>query len=297
MTRIPNFFIIGAPKCGTTAMSEYLRNHPNIFISEPKEPHYFSTDIQTRHAIRKLDDYLACFKLATENHDAIGDASVAYLSSKTAVFDILKFNADSRFLVMLRNPVELAYSWHSEALYNSYEVEKDFEKAWRLQDDRIRGRYVPRICTDVKLLIYREVAALGSQMERLLQLVPKKQVHVIFFDDFKTDTKGVYEGVLQFLGLPPDNQFSFPIINDSKAVRSPTIMFFSHLVARVKKQLGISKGLGILEKINVQRKPRPIMSDSLRKELVEYFRPEVVKLEQLLGRDLSAWKNVASFDR
>jgi hypothetical protein len=286
----PNFFIIGAPKCGTTALSDYLRGHPNAFISDPKEPHYFSTDIQTRYAIRELDDYLACFSAATEQHRAIGEASVAYLSSLVAVQKILEFNPDARFIVMLRNPVELAYSWHSEALYNSYEVEKDFGWAWRLQDERAVGRSIPRICPDPKLLMYRDVAALGSQMERLFQRVPRERVHAVFFDDFKSDTAAVYQGVLRFLGVPSDGRTDFPVINESKVVRSPALMEVSHWIARAKKRLGIVKGLGLLERMNVPRQPRATLSDKLRHELAGYFQPEVVKLERLMGRDLSAWK-------
>lgn len=289
----PNFFIIGAPKCGTTALSEYLRSHPNVFISEPKEPHYFSTDIQTRYAIRDLDEYLACFNTSTEQHQAIGEASVAYLSSEVAIPSILKFNPDARFIVMLRNPVELAHSWHSEALYNSYEIEKNFEQAWRMQDTRAAGYSIPRICPDPKLLMYRDMATLGSQMERLFQHVSREQVHVIFFDDFKTDTAGIYKDVLRFLGLPSDNRIDFPVINESKVVRSPLLMEISHWVARTKKRLGITKGMGILEKLNVPRKSRPALPDNLKLELIEHFRPEVIKLEQLMGRDLAAWRNTA----
>jgi hypothetical protein len=289
----PNFFIIGAPKCGTTALSEYLRSHPNVFISEPKEPHYFSTDIQTRYAIRNLDDYLACFSKATKQHLAIGEASVAYLSSHIATKKILEFNPDARFIVMLRNPIELAHSWHSEALYNSYEIEKNFEQAWHLQEDRAAGCNIPRVCPDPKLLMYRDIATIGSQMERLFQHVPRERVHVIFFDDFKTDTAGIYEGVLRFLKLPSDKRTDFPVINESKVVRYPVLMELSHWVAYAKKQLGITKGLGILEKVNVPRKSRPVLSASLKHELFEHFQPEVVKLEQLMGRDLSAWKRHA----
>ena len=74
----PNFFIIGAPKCGTTALSEYLRSHPSVLISEPKEPHYFSTDIDTRYAIRDLEGYRACYAGASAAHQLIGEACFTF---------------------------------------------------------------------------------------------------------------------------------------------------------------------------------------------------------------------------
>ena len=107
----PNFFIIGAPKCGTTSMSVYLSSHPEIIISNPKEPHYFSKDINNG-GIRKMQEYLECFSSVDKKANAIGEASTLYLYSKVAVPNILAFNKDVRFIVMLRNPKEVAYSYH-----------------------------------------------------------------------------------------------------------------------------------------------------------------------------------------
>src|SRR6185312_16840962 len=100
----PNFFIIGAPKCGTTALSEYLRRHPNIGFSEQKEPHYFNDDFSSRH-IYSLDEYMKCFASNSADKVAIGEASVFYLSSRSAVRNILQHMPDAKFIVMLRDPV------------------------------------------------------------------------------------------------------------------------------------------------------------------------------------------------
>ena len=90
-TVIPNFFLIGAPKCGTTSLSLYLKEHPEVFISEPKEPHFFSDDINNG-GIKDLTGYLDCFKGAQVECGIIGDASTLYLYSKNAIQNILKFN-------------------------------------------------------------------------------------------------------------------------------------------------------------------------------------------------------------
>jgi hypothetical protein len=108
--RKPNFFIIGAAKCGTTSLSVWLGGHPQIFMSSMKEPHFFNND--DRQAIRTLDDYEALFWSATEEHIAIGEASVWYLSSADAVPAILQYQPEAKFIVMLRNPVEMAPALH-----------------------------------------------------------------------------------------------------------------------------------------------------------------------------------------
>ena len=125
--RAPNFFIIGAPKSGTTALSQYLRDHPNIFFSGVKEPHFFDLDTSKRLKL-DLQTYLSLFaKARPELHIAVGEGSTGYLFSKVAVSEILKFNPDSKFIVMLRNPVDLVQAWHSEMYFEGVENIRDFE--------------------------------------------------------------------------------------------------------------------------------------------------------------------------
>ena len=183
----PNFFIIGAPKCGTTSLSIYLAEHPNVVMSLPKEPHYFSTDIENGR-ITDQSKYLACFS-ANQNSSAIGDASTLYLYSKVAINNILAFNKDAKFIVMLRNPTEVAFSFHQLALKIFSETETNFEKAWYLQTERAIGNHVPKGCPDLKLLLYGEIAKFGFQVDTLLSKVNRHKVHFIYFDDFinKTD--------------------------------------------------------------------------------------------------------------
>ena len=107
---IPNFFIVGAPKCGTTALCEYLKYHPNVFMSTPKEPHYFAEDFERYRHVKTEDKYLALFGDCNDRHLMIGEASVFYLRSTRAVSLIRDFNPDAKIIVMLRNPVDMVYS-------------------------------------------------------------------------------------------------------------------------------------------------------------------------------------------
>ncbi|MFO7878451.1 MAG: sulfotransferase, partial [Bacteroidales bacterium] len=138
-TKKPEFFLIGAPKCGTSSLARYLDSHPDVHFSYPKEPNYFNTDFSKKQ--RMFTDetlYLnQCFHKAADKNIA-GEGSVWYLYSKEAVPNILKFQPDAKFIVMLRNPVDVAYAMHSTHLRNKVnENVDDFKKAWDLQEIRM----------------------------------------------------------------------------------------------------------------------------------------------------------------
>ena len=122
--RKPNFFIIGAPKCGTTSLSAWLGDNPQIFMSSMKEPHFFNSD--DRQAVRTFDEYEALFRGATEEHVAIGEASVWYLSSAEAVSAILRYQPEAKFIVMVRNPIDMAPTLNGEMLLSGLEYEHEF---------------------------------------------------------------------------------------------------------------------------------------------------------------------------
>jgi glycosyltransferase involved in cell wall biosynthesis len=294
----PNFFIIGAPKSGTTSLSEYLKDHPNVFFSPVKEPHFFDLDTSKRLKL-KLGTYLSLFSQADPNvHKAIGEGSTGYLFSKVAVSEILKFNPDSRFIVMLRNPVELVWSWHAEMYFEGVENVYDFEEAWKLEKERRNGKNIPKACWEPQKLFYSEWGKLGDQMERLFSVVPRDRVKVILFDDFAVDTKGVYEDVLSFLGVPSDGRNDFQTANENKAIRYPwlqqrlAVAANNFRLVRAVSGLKLNLGIGLSKKLlllNSKPSNRAPISPELRAELVGYFCGDVQKLSKLLNRDLSHW--------
>src|SRR5437762_14391876 len=111
----PNLFMLGGPKCGTTSFQEYLAGHPQVFMSEPKEPCYFDKDLPFPASPRNDAEYMRCFDGATGEHTVIGEASTNYLYSKVAVATILAFNPAARFIVMLRKPIDMARVPHCAA--------------------------------------------------------------------------------------------------------------------------------------------------------------------------------------
>src|SRR5712692_7209004 len=110
--RRPDFFIVGAPRSGTTALYTYLRQHPDVFLPEKKEPHYFNIDMTSGGAIRNEKDYAALFAGALDE-TRVGEASVYYLSSACAPFEIKKDCPTAKIIIMLRNPVDVMYALHA----------------------------------------------------------------------------------------------------------------------------------------------------------------------------------------
>ena len=300
LTPRPNFFIVGAPKCGTTALYEYLHPHPNVFMPKVKEPHFFASDLGAYPAIKTLDDYTKLFAESTGEHTRLGEASVYYLRSSTAIHNIHEYNPDARIIAMFRNPVDMVHSLHSQLLYWSYETESDFEKAWRLQDRRRQGLDLPRSCPEPKLLQYKEIGSFGTQTERLFSSFPRAQVKLIMYDDFAASPQTVYDEVIDFLGLPSDHRTDFPRINENKSARLTWVRDLMRApppgvrkAFRWLKRTAGDEGLTALRKglidLNTVKERRPPLPPELRAELVEAFREEVALLSRLSGRDLSRW--------
>ena len=208
--RFPDFFLIGAPRCGTTSLSRYLADNPQVCFSRPKEPHYFS--LLSPHA--SLDDletaYLSrYFSHYRESHKAIGEGSVSYLYSPYALQRILSVNPQAKFIAILRNPLDMLPSYHLRMLFTVMEDVEDFATAWSLQEVRARGERIPKHCLDPHLLLYREVAKFGEQVERLYHLAGRDRSLVLLFDDLVRDPRAVYKQVLAFIGVDDDGRTRF----------------------------------------------------------------------------------------
>tara|TARA_B100000315_G_C14571105_1_gene585564 strand:- start:503 stop:1396 length:894 start_codon:yes stop_codon:yes gene_type:complete len=288
---IPNFFLVGAPKCGTTSLSLYLEEHPEVFVSDPKEPHFFSNDINNG-GIKDLSGYLDCFKGAHGGCRTIGDTSTLYLYSKTAIQNIIKFNPKSRFIVMLRNPLEIAFSFHQLALKKFGETETDFEKAWDLQLERKQGNQIPKWCPDPTLLLYGDIAMLGSQVERLLDRVERKKVYFIIFDNLIKDTKTEYKKVLNFLSIDSNHYPDFIIYNKTQRIKYPSLFKRLFQFIWLKNKLGINKSFGIgkiLMKYNIVDSLPPSINGKMRNRLSGFYKKDIELLSELINKDFSKW--------
>lgn len=298
----PNFFIIGAPKAGTTALAEYLGAHAQVFMCPIKEPHFFSRDFDRPIYIQDEAKYLSLFSGTTKEHLAIGEASVWYLYSAVAVESIQKFNPDARIIVMVRNPLELVPSLHSQLLFSNCEDQKSFRNAWKLQQNRLLGKELPKSVLSGRFpascLQYAKVASMGEQLERVLKVFPSNQVKTIVFDDFKSDPGRIYQDTLSFLGVPFDGRTSFPRVNENKVRRISWLSnpinngsWLGETLIKIRKKLGL-EGYGIIRRLsllNSKKTQRTPLAPDLAEEFVEVFRTDVEKLGRIIDRDLSHW--------
>ena len=302
----PDFFIIGAPRCGTTSLSRYLMRHPQVCFSRPKETHYFSrlSGMPTEDELRRdyIDRY---FAHRTAEESAAGEGSVSYIHLPAAIEQILHFNPAAKFIAMVRNPLTMLPSYHQKMLFLLQENEKDFARAWALQAARAQGRHLPTTCLDPRLLNYAEAASLGAQVERLFNMVGRERAHVIVFDDFTTDTLSVYRALLDFLELDYDGQTEFERRFESQMYRHywlQRLLFITatkggKYVDTLERRSRKYREDGTIKPNLVKRitklnkgpaKPTPLspqMADTVRQALHD----DVRLLGELLQRDLGFW--------
>lgn len=297
---------MGAPRCGTTALSRYLTRNPQICFSRPKEPHYFTQLSYTPDTDELKRNYLdRCYAHCTPAHRAIGEGSVSYLYMPGVIERILHFNPQARFIVLVRNPLTMLPSYHLRMRFLLQEDEEDFATAWSLQSARARGENVPKRCLDARLLQYSENAKFGAQIQRLFDLAGRERTKIIVFDDFTSDTLGVYRQVLDFLNVEYDGQTDFERRFESvmyrhrwlqqmlfvPATRGGKVVDTLQRSARKynadgSKRKSLIKRMTNLNKMRKSPEPlTPEMADTLCKALKD----DNLLLSELLGRDLSHW--------
>ena len=304
----PDFFIVGAPRCGTSALSRYLKEHPQICFSRPKEPHYF---VRLSSAC-SLDDvehhYLAAyFPHHNSGHKAVGEGSVSYLFSRQAIRLILRFNPDAIFIAMVRNPMDMVYSYYQSLVYVTTEDHQDFESAWNLQEARARGENIPKGCREPRLLQYGQIGKLGEHIGNLFEWAGKERCHVIVFDDFVADTGSVYKKVSDFLNVEDDGRRKFQKKRGKRVYKNRILqrLLYNPPIAteklvkawerstrnqKGKKKSGLKRVRKWLLRSNTTRNGIPHLDEEMRTVLRETFSSDITNLGQLLGRDFSYWR-------
>ena len=301
--RKPDFLIVGAPKCATTSLYYYLKQHPDIFMPEDpawKEPKFFGRDqqIAAHKCIRNKSDYLKLFSNAGTDQ-RVGEASPTYLHSTTAAEEIKSFNPDMRIIVSLRNPVDLVISMHYQNLATHNEDLFDLEEALRAEGDRRLGKRIPRYARHPPLLEYSRLVKFSENLERYFQAFGRDNVLVIFFDDIKSDIQGVFSKLLTFLDVSPNItgiDFSPKNESKSKSLRNWRIRGFMDYHPRISASLRKIVPHKITHAIanvvsGVATHERPEISQELRTQLLRHFHPEVENLSALLGKDLTHWSD------
>jgi hypothetical protein len=288
----PNFFFIGAPKCGTTSIADFLSGHPNVFMSDTKEPNFFDKEFSLGSL--SLEAYESLFSGAGPEHKVVGEASMGYLFWPSAVPAILSYAPDAKFLVSVRNPYQKAISLHAHLHARGIEDESDFSVAWKLQDRRRNGPRGRGWKNRRQMLLYEDRCAIGDQLERLYSLVAADRVCVVFFDDLKRDPKRLYERIYRFLGLRDDGRVDYPLSNRRRRIRGFSVI--NPILSsgrRIKRALGIYRSLGIASRIyeaaSVLSPAEPVIATDVWEDMDRKFIPQIRKMEQICERDLSDW--------
>lgn len=302
----PNFFIVGAPRCGTTSLSKYLKWHPQVRLSDPKETHFFTSIYPAHPELDVQRDYVGRFyRPPKPGQRAAGEASVEYLYSPETLAKLVQLWPDAKFIVMARNPMDQLPSYHARLLYMLVEDVEDFDTAWALQESRQQGLNLPRFCDDARTLQYREVGSIGAHTERLIALAGAPSTLVLLYDDLVSDPHGLYKRTLEFLGLEDDGRVDFPRIWKGQRYRSRRLQELIYQtpqkIGGVKPYLWKRSGQRKRPKTRAQRlykrllrlnissaKP-PAIEPKLRQRLREVFAPDIEKLGRIVGRDLSHW--------
>jgi hypothetical protein len=305
---LPDFLIVGHPKCGTTALFELLRTHPEIHMPARKEPWFFAEELHVNSAPRPegmprtVAQYAEWFDGAQEGQK-VGEASPHYLWSSTAAANIAELLPDARIIAILREPANFLFSLHLQWLELYYEVERDMRRALELEDARRAGE-VPRYSYFPQLLMYSEFINYTDQLRRYHAAFPAEQVKVLIYEDFRADNEATVRDVRRYLGVREDEPIAAVQANPTVAPRSQRLNELVHAV-------GVGRGpvshaiKGAIKAVTpagprrralyaVQRNvvfgPPPEPDEELLHELRLRYRGQVEAASEYLDRDLvSLW--------
>jgi Sulfotransferase family len=288
---MPNFFVVGAQKAGTTSLYHYLDQHPQVYMSPVKEPHFFEGMYQEyrwpglrKSPVTDLRDYLALFD-GVSDEKAIGEVSTSYLYSQKAPGLIRRSIPDAKLIAVLRNPADRAYSNYLHLLQLGFEPLANFADALQAEEGRVRDKWGP-------MWYYRRKGFYHAQIERYFDTFDRDRVMVYLYDDLRAHSLDVLRDIFRFLEVDetfvPDTSIEH---NTSGLPRSKT------LYLRVKKLT--ARYPGLLErflpagpyryaKSRFFVKPPPFPTE-VRRELIDSYREDILKLQELIGRDLSPW--------
>jgi len=291
MSRRPDFFIVGFPKCGTTSLYEYLKGHPDVFMSAAKEPRYFGepeTVGPSAHDLVYPDDEQRYLNLFAEARDErrVGEATSSYVYSEAAPSRIRAFQPAVRIIAMVRDPVRMIQSFHSQRVEEGRELIADFEQAVAPEPVGHREYYVDR-------------AGYARYLPRWIDALGRDRVHFIVMEDLVADPVGTYARVLAFLEVDPTYRPDFVAYNTRwttrfplvrRAARSPVPQWLlRRALPAVVGEARVRSGVRRFRHSSLGRKETRStpMSPKLRAELRRDLEPDVARLSEMLGRDLA----------
>lgn len=276
-------------------MNGYLAAHPQIFMCPRKESHHFCADWSPSY-LADQQEYLALFAAAGPEK-RLGESSVWYLYAPDAPRAIREFSPAAQIIIMLRNPLEMIHALHAHRVFIASEDLEDFAAALAAEPARRRGELLPAWPYPVNGLCYRDLARYTERVKRYFETFGRDNVRVIIYDDFRQDTARAYRETCAWLGVDETFTPNFRVVNAAKRIRSRSLREWLDNPPATLRKIGgpllpRSWRHGIfrqLRRLNTQHAPRQPLDENLRRQLQSEFLPDVERLSQLLGRDLTPW--------
>jgi hypothetical protein len=310
LVKTPNFLIIGAAKSGTTAVWHYLRQHPEIYMSPTKHTRFFAFEVEEPgfrgpaptmrgpagrnhsipYAITDIDAYHALFNAVT-NEIAVGEASHSYLYQPQAAQRIRNYAPGIKLIAILRNPAERAFSHYRQMVRDGREPITDFAQALAEEEARIRDDWWPDFHYVQSGLYY-------GQLKRYFDLFERNQLKVYLYEDLNSNPSGLVRDIFRFLGV---NESFTPQAaaryNASGMPKSKTLHLFLQKLRRIMPiaERFLSEGqyrrlVRVGSNVHNHNLTKARLSPELRRRTIDdYFREDILELQELIQRDLSAW--------
>ena len=308
--KMPNFLIIGAAKCGTTAMWHYLKQHPGIYMTPTKHTRFFAFDVEepdfigpppkkrgpaaknskVPYAITDVEAYHALFDGVT-SETAVGEASHSYLYQPQAAQRIRNYAPGMKLIAILRNPAERAFSHYRQMVRDGREPIPDFTQALKQERARVRDHWWPDFH-------YVQIGLYHKQLQRYFELFPQNQIKIYLYEDLNSNPSGVLQDAFRFLGVEntfipeatarynasgiPKNKSLHLILQKLRRVRPA--------VRRMVSEAQYQRLLRLGSNLHNRNLATSRLSSEVRRRVIEdYFREDVLNLQRLLQRDLSHW--------
>lgn len=296
-----DFFIVGLPKSGTSALAQFLDEHPEVCMSRPKEPGYFAADLITESdefhgrpvymRARTESEYRNMYRHC-HSEKLLGDATPVYLYSKEAAKTIYKHNPQSKIIILLRHPVEFMQAMHMQYINTGTEDTYDFSEAMQKEAERKQGREISKYAVCPSLHYYRERAEYTPQVKRFADLFDPENILILTHEEFKEDNAQTYETVLDFLDLSKSHQPNFENVNPSQRPRSYKLhrilnnVRFKSMLRRFLGPQFYTRIKNAVAQVVMKPKRRQPISQNLYQELKVETKPDVERLSKLIDRDM-----------
>lgn len=298
---VPNFLVAGGARCGTTGLVEGLRAHPGVFVTQPKEPHYFALHARganfrgpgddntiNRVAVTDRDRYLALYPQDASPYMAFGDGSVSTLYYyQDSLPEILEVNPLLRVVILLREPVDRAYSSHQYMRARGFEPHEDFLTAVAEEPRRREDNWH-------HIWHYTYMSLYANAINAVQAALPPEQIGIWFYEDFNRDPESTVQEVLRFLGLPPveGEGVAIPRVNISgkpKFAAFQRALWWATGNDWLRRAVKGTTSFRLRERVRRSILQRDAVSDEARRVLQPYFADDVAQLRTLISGDVPEW--------